>query len=217
MLESIGLTSVDDLFSQVPLAARMRVLDLPDAISEMETQKNIKKLANKNNTDFVSFLGGGVYNKFIPACISQIAQRFEFLTAYTPYQAEISQGTLQIMYEFQTMVARLTGMDISNATVYDGGTACAEAILMARRISKKTKGQGSRKVYVYDLKGNLIDECCSTLEAEKKYGIYDGGVSRVCRGQKNTVKNLVFSYSPNFEVREYVIKKANGYDRVFYK
>ena len=85
------------------------------------------------------------------------------------------------------------------------------------RISKKIKGQGSRKVYVYDLKGNLIDECCSTLEAEKKYGIYDGGVSRVCRGQKNTVKNLVFSYSPNFEVREYVIKKANGYDRVFYK
>ena len=139
MLESIGMTTIEDLFSQIPQEARMSTLDLPSALSELETQKSVKKLASKNNVDYVSFLGGGVYNKFIPACISQIAQRFEFLTAYTPYQAEISQGTLQIMYEFQSMISRLTGMDISNATVYDGGTACAEAILMARRISKKSK------------------------------------------------------------------------------
>ena len=139
MLNAIGLKTVDDLFSQIPQEARMAALDLPRALSEMETQKVVKRLANKNKTDFTSFLGGGVYNKFIPACIGQIAQRFEFLTAYTPYQAEISQGTLQVMYEFQTMISRLTGMDISNATVYDGGTACAEAILMARRISKKSK------------------------------------------------------------------------------
>ena len=146
MLESIGLATIEDLFSQVPNEARMKSLDLPNAISEMEVQKNIKKLANKNKTDYVSFMGGGVYNKFIPACIGQISQRFEFLTAYTPYQAEISQGTLQIMYEFQTMISRLTGMDISNATVYDGGTACAEAILMARRISKKTKALVSQNI-----------------------------------------------------------------------
>ncbi len=139
MLDAIGLKTVEALFSQIPDEARMTTLDLPKALSEMETQKVVKRLANKNKTDYISFLGGGVYNKFIPACISQIAQRFEFLTAYTPYQAEISQGTLQIMYEFQTMISRLTGMDISNATVYDGGTACAEAILMARRISKKQK------------------------------------------------------------------------------
>ena len=139
MLDAIGLKTVGALFSQIPDEARMTTLDLPKALSEMETQKVVKRLANKNKTDYISFLGGGVYNKFIPACISQIAQRFEFLTAYTPYQAEISQGTLQIMYEFQTMISRLTGMDISNATVYDGGTACAEAILMARRISKKQK------------------------------------------------------------------------------
>lgn len=139
MLDAIGLKTVEDLFSQIPDEARMTTLDLPKALSEMETQKVVKRLANKNKTDYISFLGGGVYNKFIPACINQIAQRFEFLTAYTPYQAEISQGTLQIMYEFQTMISRLTGMDISNATVYDGGTACAEAILMARRISKKQK------------------------------------------------------------------------------
>ena len=146
MLDAIGLKTVDDLFSQIPQEARMANLNLPKALSEMETQKVVKSLANKNKTDYISFLGGGVYNKFIPACISQIAQRFEFLTAYTPYQAEISQGTLQIMYEFQTMISRLTGMDISNATVYDGGTACAEAILMARRISRKSKALVSKNL-----------------------------------------------------------------------
>ena len=146
MLDAIGLKRVEDLFSQIPQEARMANLKLPKALSEKETQKVVKSLANKNKTDYISFLGGGVYNKFIPACISQIAQRFEFLTAYTPYQAEISQGTLQIMYEFQTMISRLTGMDISNATVYDGGTACAEAILMARRISRKSKALVSKNL-----------------------------------------------------------------------
>lgn len=139
MLQTIGLSTVEDLFAEIPEEARMKTLDLPEALNEMTVQREIKKLANKNKTDYISFLGGGVYNKFIPAAIGQVAQRFEFLTAYTPYQAEISQGTLQIMYEFQTMISRLTGMDISNATVYDGGTACAEAILMAKRISKKSK------------------------------------------------------------------------------
>ena len=146
MLDAIGLKRVEDLFSQIPQEARMANLNLPKALSEMETQKVVKSLANKNKTDYISFLGGGVYNKFIPACISQIAQRFEFVSAYTPYQAEISQGTLQIMYEFQTMISRLTGMDISNATVYDGGTACAEAILMARRISRKSKALVSKNL-----------------------------------------------------------------------
>lgn len=146
MLESIKLNSVEDLFRQIPEKARMGKLDLPDAISEMEAQRAVKSLAKKNNTEYISFLGGGVYNKFIPACISQVANRFEFLTAYTPYQPEISQGTLQVMYEFQTMMCRLTGMDISNATMYDGATACAEAILMAVRISKKNKALVSNKL-----------------------------------------------------------------------
>lgn len=146
MLDFLGLKSVEDLFKMVPNQAKMTELDLPKALSEMEVQKKIKALANKNKTDYISFLGGGVYNKFIPACIGQIANRFEFLTAYTPYQAEISQGTLQVMYEFQTMISRITGMDISNATVYDGGTACAEAILMAKRISKKSKALVSKNL-----------------------------------------------------------------------
>ena len=146
MLSSIKMSTIEDLFKQIPQSARMNELQLEDAISEMEAQKRIKALARKNNSDFVYFVGGGAYNKFVPACISQVANRFEFLTAYTPYQPEISQGTLQVMYEFQTMICRLTGMDISNATMYDAATACAEAILMAVRISKKNKALVSNKL-----------------------------------------------------------------------
>ncbi len=139
MCEQIGISKIEDLFKQIPQSARMKPLELSDGISELELQKEIKKLAKENKSEFVSFMGGGIYNKFVPACIAQVAGRFEFNTAYTPYQPEISQGTLQVMYEFQTMISRLTGMDITNATVYDGGTACAESILMACRISKKYK------------------------------------------------------------------------------
>lgn len=139
MCAEIGIQSVEDLFKQIPETVRMRSLELPEGLSELETQRKIKALAKGNNSDCISFLGGGIYNKFVPACIAQVASRFEFNTAYTPYQPEISQGTLQVMYEFQTMICRLTGMDVANATVYDGGTACAEAILMACRISKKYK------------------------------------------------------------------------------
>ena len=139
MCAEIGINSVEDLFKQIPQKVRMGKLNLPDALSELETQKQVKTLAKNNKDDYACFLGGGIYNKFVPACISQVASRFEFNTAYTPYQPEISQGTLQVMYEFQTMVCRLTGMDIANATVYDAGTACAEAILMACRIQKKYK------------------------------------------------------------------------------
>lgn len=190
MLEEIGLNSVEDLFSDIPQQARMKTLDLPDAMSEMEVQREIKSLANKNRTNYISFMGGGVYNKFIPAAVGQIAQRFEFLTAYTPYQAEISQGTLQIMYEFQTMISRLTGMDISNATVYDGGTACAEAILMAKRTSKKNKALVSENLnpeykkvintytwangieveYFKDLPDNTSDYACVLIQTPDYYG-----------------------------------------------
>ena len=146
MLKEINLSSIEDLFKQIPQNARMDDLCLSDAISELEVQKKIKNIAKKNKTDYISFLGAGTYNKFIPACISQVANRFEFLTSYTPYQPEISQGTLQVMYEFQTMISRLTGMDISNATMYDAATACAESVLMAVRISKKNKVLVSNKL-----------------------------------------------------------------------
>lgn len=139
MLQEISCASIEDLFKQIP--ARFKDFSMTNPLSEMETQKNIKSLARKNELDYISFLGGGVYNKFVPACINYVAQRFEFLTAYTPYQPEISQGTLQIIYEYQTMISRLTGMDIANASMYDGGSACAEAILMAHRIAKGKKNK----------------------------------------------------------------------------
>lgn len=139
MLESISVNSIEELFSKIPQAARVNSLNLSEALSEMQVQKEIKKLAKNNNVDRVNFLGAGTYNHFVPACIGQVAQRFEFLTAYTPYQPEISQGTLQIMYEFQSMICNLTGMDVANASVYDGASACAEAILMAARITKRNK------------------------------------------------------------------------------
>ena len=144
MLEEISCASIEDLFKHIPV--KMKSFELPEAMSELETQKSVRKLANKNKTDYVSFIGGGCYNKFVPAAISQVAQRFEFLTAYTPYQPEISQGTLQIMYEYQSMICMLTGMDVANASVYDGGSACAEAISMACRISRKHNALVSNKL-----------------------------------------------------------------------
>ena len=144
LLKAVGVKSVDELFSHLPV--KMEELNLSDGKSEMEVQRLIKSLAKKNNVDYVSFVGGGCYNKFIPAALSQVAQRVEFLTAYTPYQPEISQGTLQIMYEYQSMICMLTGMDVANASVYDGGSACAEAISMACRITKKHKALVSNKL-----------------------------------------------------------------------
>lgn len=134
MLDSINMESIEDLFKQIPV--KFDGFNMDNPLSEMETQRKIKAIAKKNKTDYISFLGGGVYNKFIPAAVNYVSQRFEFLTAYTPYQPEISQGTLQIIYEYQTMISRITGMDIANASMYDGGSACAEAVLMANRISR---------------------------------------------------------------------------------
>ena len=190
MLKVCGVDKIEDLFADIPQPACMETLDLPDAMSEMEVQRTIKSLAKKNRTDYISFLGGGVYNMFVPAVVSQVAQRWEFLTAYTPYQAEISQGTLQVMYEFQTMISRLTGMDISNATVYDGGTACAEAVLMAKRITKKSKALVSEKLnpeykkvidtyawaneiqvdYFNELPMNTADYACVLMQNPDYYG-----------------------------------------------
>ncbi len=138
ILKEIGVSSIENLFSHIPEKARFKLI-LPDGISEMEAQRELKKLASKNDISFANFLGGGSYNRFIPAAIATIASRFEFITAYTPYQPEISQGTLQMIYEFQSMICSLTGMDVANASVYDGATACAEAVLMAVRTKRKNK------------------------------------------------------------------------------
>lgn len=138
MLDRIGLNSLEELYSEVPEEILFKdEYDLPESKSEIETRRIFKELCNKNNV-LTCFAGGGVYDHYTPAIIPKLLQRSEFLTSYTPYQAEISQGTLHYIFEFQSMMTRLTGMDISNASMYDGTTATAEAALMAIASTKKT-------------------------------------------------------------------------------
>ncbi len=142
MLATIGVASVDDLFIDVPETARLsRPLDLPDHAGEMEVGRAIASLAAQNVDagSVPSFLGAGLYRHFVPATVDYLIQRGEFLTAYTPYQPEISQGTLQTLFEFQTQVALLTGMEVANASMYDGATSTAEAVLMAQRITRRSR------------------------------------------------------------------------------
>jgi len=133
MLHTIGVNDLDDLFQDVPAEYRYPHLDLPPAMTEMEALENLNYLAGANDTtrDLACFLGAGAYNHYIPAAVDNLLQRGEFYSAYTPYQPEISQGTLQAIFEYQSLVAALTGMDVSNASHYDGATAAAEAGVMA--------------------------------------------------------------------------------------
>ncbi|MBO5948657.1 aminomethyl-transferring glycine dehydrogenase subunit GcvPA [bacterium] len=139
MLKEIGVSSINDLFAQIPAQARVEKLNLANPMSELEASIEVEKLAKTNNTDYLSFMGAGAYNHFVPAAVNEITSRFEFNTAYTPYQAEISQGTLQGIYEFQSLICNLTGMDVATASHYDSATACAEALLMGSRINKINK------------------------------------------------------------------------------
>jgi glycine dehydrogenase subunit 1 len=143
MIERIGVTSVDALFKDVPVSAvvPLSAFDLPDGQGELEVERKLSRLAAKNaaagNGPF--FCGAGAYRHHVPASVDHLIQRSEFLTSYTPYQPEIAQGTLQYMFEFQTQVALLTGMEVANASLYDGSTATAEAVLMAQRITRRPK------------------------------------------------------------------------------
>lgn len=143
MLAAIGAGSIDDLFADVPEAARLsgKIAGLPDHAAELSVERQLGAMARRNLAagDAPFFLGCGAYKHHIPAAVDHLIQRGEFLTSYTPYQPEIAQGTLQILFEFQTQVARLYGCDIANASMYDGSTACWEAVSMARRITKRGK------------------------------------------------------------------------------
>ena len=142
MLEAIGVPSIDALFEPVPAAVRLqRELDLPPALSEPDLNVHLGALAGQNATPstFVSFLGAGAYRHFAPSFIDQLLLRSEFYTAYTPYQPEIAQGTLQAIFEFQTLVSQLMGTDLANASMYDGSTAMAEAAMMACRLTRRDR------------------------------------------------------------------------------
>src|SRR5436189_4181572 len=133
MLETIGVRSMEDLLVDIPQSLRLESLQLPNGLSEFETMAQVSVLAARNRVyaDRLTFRGGGVYRRFIPAAVAAVTSKPEFYTAYTPYQAEASQGTLQAIFEFQTLIAELTALDVANASLYDGATAVAEAAMMA--------------------------------------------------------------------------------------
>lgn len=142
MLKKVGVSSVDDLFVDIPQSARVDgLLDLPNHMTEMEVDARMQAFGRKNLSpqNAPTFLGGGAYRHHVPTMVDHLIQRSEFLTAYTPYQPEISQGTLQALFEFQSQVAMITGMDVANASMYDGATSCAEAVLMACRVTRRKK------------------------------------------------------------------------------
>lgn len=141
MLERIGVSSIDDLFAAIPPQNRLgRALDLEPVLDEASLMAHLTELANANEAArALSFLGAGQYDHHIPPAVDQLLMRSEFYTSYTPYQAEVSQGTLQAIFEFQTMVAELFGLDVANASMYDGASAAAEAVLMARRLTSRSR------------------------------------------------------------------------------
>ena len=181
MLDTIGVDSIDQLFDEIPSALRHDKLDnVPTRMSEMEVSRLMHERANQDRTG-LCFLGAGAYEHHIPAAVWELTTRGEYYTAYTPYQAEASQGTLQLLYEFQSMMAQLTGMDVSNASLYDGASALAEAVLMAVRANRKSKSKrilmprtvhpAYRKVVhaIVKNQGITIDE----LEYDKRGGFID--------------------------------------------
>ena len=143
MLKAIGLRSVDELFAPIPAEYRLsRDLKIPRQMAESEIVDYFRQRSRENGEGYTSFLGAGAYSHYRPVIIDSLISRGEFLTAYTPYQAEISQGTLQSIFEFQTMICELTGMEVANASMYDGSTAAAEAVMMAVRLTGRRVGGG---------------------------------------------------------------------------
>jgi glycine dehydrogenase subunit 1 len=158
MLAKIGVTDIDALFADIPKDKRLAgLIDLPKAKGELEVERELGRLAQKNTAagSVPFFVGAGAYKHHVPATVDHLIQRSEFLTSYTPYQPEIAQGTLQYLFEFQTQVAMLTGMEVANASMYDGSTAAAEAVLMAHRVTRRRKAV---------LAGNLHPHYRETIE-----------------------------------------------------
>jgi glycine dehydrogenase subunit 1 len=139
MLKAIGASSVEDLFKHIPKELRPKSFNIPEGKSEFEVIEYLKQLSRKNATQLTDFVGGGFYDHYIPSAVDALAARSEFYTAYTPYQPECSQGWLQAIYEYQTVICELTGLDVSNASLYDGGTALYEAAMMAIRLTGRRK------------------------------------------------------------------------------
>lgn len=149
MLSRIGVSSIEDLFRSIPDNLKSKQnLDVPEALTEPELIERMEEIARQNSYhSYLSFLGGGAYSHVIPSVVDYLSSRGEFLSPYTPYQAEVSQGTLQIIFEFQTLIAQLTGMEIANASLYDGASGAAEAVLMAHRLKARPKVLVAKNVH----------------------------------------------------------------------
>ena len=152
MLAKVGVSDVRELYADVPRSLLLQGgLEVPEALSEWEAMRRVTELAGKN-ADLVCFAGGGMYDHYVPASVDHILRRSEFYTAYTPYQPEVAQGTLQVIYEFQTMICELTGMDVANASMYDGPTATAEAAVMARAVKRRGRVLAARSLHPHGRK-----------------------------------------------------------------
>ncbi len=177
MLEACGAGSAEELFAHLPEAVRLgRPLDLAPGISEYEIVQYFRERAAENANGYASFLGAGVYNHYRPVLVDTVVSRGEFLTSYTPYQAEISQGTLTTIFEFQTMICQLTGMDVANASMYDGSTAVPEAAMMAVRAT------GKGRVLVAQDGASGIPRGAAHLRQEPGHA---GGGIRLRRGERD--------------------------------
>jgi glycine dehydrogenase subunit 1 len=182
MLRSCGIENMEELFRDIPPSCRAKTLDLPGPKSEIEVHAHFQALASRNYDHLTNFLGGGFYDHFIPAAVNALASRSEFYTAYTPYQPEVSQGTLQAVYEYQTSICELTGLAVSNASLYDGGTALYEACQMALHATDRTRivvDGGVNPIYrkmLYSYTANLsidFEEIATTHGQSDRSHIYD--------------------------------------------
>jgi glycine dehydrogenase subunit 1 len=206
MLAAIGVGSIDALFAEVPTAAQHEgLLDLPRAMGELEVERRLAAMAAKNTVAGAVpfFVGGGVYRHHVPASVDHLIQRGEFLTSYTPYQPELAQGTLQYLFEFQTQVALLTGMEVANASMYDGATACAEAVAMAGRVTRRNKAV---------LSGGLHPHYRAVCETYARFAGNELGVQDPAPGGGEDLAKLIDSdtacvvvQNPDFygEIRDY--------------
>jgi glycine dehydrogenase subunit 1 len=184
MLDVIGAVTIDALFRDVPASARNAAFDLPPHAGEMEVERRMKALARQNLPagDAPFFCGAGAYRHHVPATVDHLIQRSEFLTSYTPYQPEIAQGTLQVLFEFQTQVAQLTGMEVANASLYDGSTASAEAVLMACRLTRR-----GRVV----LSGHLHPHYSETIRTVTAPGGFSAVTGKVQPGEDEGIASLI--------------------------
>src|SRR5688572_6511797 len=200
MLAAIGLESIDQLFASIPEELRLRrLLDLPRALTEPELVDYFRNAAARNADGAVSFIGAGIYHHHIPIIIDALISRSEFYTCYTPYQAEIAQGTLQAIFEFQTYMTQLTGMDVSNASLYDGSTGLAEAVLMAHRITKRSRFLIARSVHP-EYRA-VVATYARNLGIEVQFIDYSESgrvdMAQIERSLDNTIAGVVVQ-SPNF-------------------